>query len=192
LITGEVKVRVVLKDRLVCGINDQRSEYCRERKTRNQQRNKESQTDNNNENQQISGHETSVLAREISCHVNPASPRMPDRAPAPAVEPITSATMLILAIIVAGMAVGWIAQFLLGRNSREIDWRIAFLAGIGGSFVGGLLASLIAGDGLALRPSGMIGSIVGAVVITLTWQQVNKKRLEAALAAANKKPWDKA
>jgi hypothetical protein len=38
----------------------------------------------------------------------------------------------------------------------------------------------------------MIGSIVGAVVITLTWQQVNKKRLEAALAAADKKPWDKA
>ena len=83
--------------------------------------------------------------------------------------------MLILAIIVGGMAVGWIAQFLLGRNSREIDWRIAFLAGIGGSFVGGLLASLIAGDGLALRPSGIIGSIVGAVVITLAWQQVNKK-----------------
>jgi uncharacterized membrane protein YeaQ/YmgE (transglycosylase-associated protein family) len=101
---------------------------------------------------------------------------MPDGAPAAAIEPIGSATMLIL---------------LLGRNSREIDWRIAFLAGIGGSFVGGLLASLIAGDGLALRPSGIIGSIVGAVVITLAWQQVNKKRLEAALAAANKKPWDK-
>ena len=95
--------------------------------------------------------------------------------------------MLILAIIVAGMAVGWIAQFLLGRNSREIDWRIAFLAGIGGSFVGGLLASLIAGDGLALRPSGMIGSIVGAVVITLTWQQVNKKRLEAAACGGQQK-----
>lgn len=99
--------------------------------------------------------------------------------------------MLILAIIIGGMAVGWIAQFLLGHNSREIDWRIAFLAGIGGSFVGGLLASLIAGDGLALKPSGIIGSIVGAVVITFAWQQVNKKRLEAALAAANKKPWDK-
>ena len=113
-------------------------------------------------------------------------------APAAAIEPIGSATMLILAIIVGGMAVGWIAQFLLGRTSREIDWRVAFLAGIGGSFVGGLLASLIAGDGLALKPSGIIGSIVGAVVITFAWQQVNKKRLEAALAAANKKPWDKA
>lgn len=99
--------------------------------------------------------------------------------------------MLILAIIAGGMIVGWIAQFLMGRNSREIDWRVAFLAGIGGSFVGGLLASLIAGDGLALRPSGLIGSIVGAVVITWIWQLVNKRQLEAALAAANKKPWDK-
>jgi uncharacterized membrane protein YeaQ/YmgE (transglycosylase-associated protein family) len=99
--------------------------------------------------------------------------------------------MLILAIIVSGMVVGWIAQFLMGRNSSEIDWRIAFLAGIGGSFVGGLLASLIAGDGLALKPSGIIGSIVGAVIITGPGHQYNKKRLEAALAAADKKPWDK-
>ncbi|MGK0276104.1 MAG: putative membrane protein YeaQ/YmgE (transglycosylase-associated protein family) [Ilumatobacter sp.] len=99
--------------------------------------------------------------------------------------------MLILAIIVGGMTVGWIAQFLMGRNSSEVDWRIAFLAGIGGSFVGGLLASLIAGDGLALKPSGIIGSIVGAVIITAAWQQYNKKQLEAALAAADKKPWDK-
>jgi uncharacterized membrane protein YeaQ/YmgE (transglycosylase-associated protein family) len=99
--------------------------------------------------------------------------------------------MLILAIIAGGMIVGWIAQFLMGRNSREIDWRVAFLAGIGGSFVGGLLASLIAGDGLALRPSGLIGSIVGAVVITMIWQLVNKRQLEAKLAAADKKPWDK-
>ena len=99
--------------------------------------------------------------------------------------------MLILAIIAGGMVVGWIAQFLMGRNSSEIDWRIAFLAGIGGSFVGGLLASLLSGDGLALKPSGIIGSIFGAVVLTAAWQLYNKKRLQAALAAADKKPWDK-
>jgi uncharacterized membrane protein YeaQ/YmgE (transglycosylase-associated protein family) len=99
--------------------------------------------------------------------------------------------MLILAIIVGGMIVGYLAQFLMGRTSREIDWRIAFLAGIGGSFIGGLLASLIAGDGLALKPSGFIGSIVGAVIVPFAWQQYNKKKLEAILAAADKKPWDK-
>jgi uncharacterized membrane protein YeaQ/YmgE (transglycosylase-associated protein family) len=42
----------------------------------------------------------------------------------------------------------------------------AFVAGLVGSFVGGLLASLVAGDGLRLRPSGLIGSIVGAIIVT--------------------------
>ena len=38
-----------------------------------------------------------------------------------------------------------------------------------GSFVGGLLISLLSGDGLDLRPSGIIGSIVGAVIVTAGW-----------------------
>ena len=62
--------------------------------------------------------------------------------------------MLILAIIVAGMFVGWIAQLVLGADSRSVDWGMALIAGVAGSFVGGLLASLIAGDGLDIRPSG--------------------------------------
>jgi uncharacterized membrane protein YeaQ/YmgE (transglycosylase-associated protein family) len=99
--------------------------------------------------------------------------------------------MLILVMIVCGMIVGWFAQFLLGHKAGETDWRVAFLAGIGGSFVGGLLASLFAGDGLALKPSGLIGSIVGALIITMAWHLYNKKRLESALAAADEKPWDK-
>jgi uncharacterized membrane protein YeaQ/YmgE (transglycosylase-associated protein family) len=74
--------------------------------------------------------------------------------------------VLILAIIVFGLAAGWVAQLLLGRRGRGIDWGLALIAGLLGSFVGGLLASLIAGDGLRLRPSGLIGSIVGAVVVT--------------------------
>jgi uncharacterized membrane protein YeaQ/YmgE (transglycosylase-associated protein family) len=78
--------------------------------------------------------------------------------------------MLILAIIGAGMLVGWLAQLLLGARGRQVDWGMALIAGIAGSFVGGLLASLIAGDGLDLRPSGLIGSIVGAIIVTAAWQ----------------------
>ncbi len=78
--------------------------------------------------------------------------------------------MLILAIIVAGMLFGWLAQLILGADSRNVDWGMALLAGIAGSFVGGLLISLIAGDGLSLRPSGIIGSIVGAIVLTVVVQ----------------------
>jgi uncharacterized membrane protein YeaQ/YmgE (transglycosylase-associated protein family) len=74
--------------------------------------------------------------------------------------------VLILAIIVFGLAAGWVAQLLLGRRGRQIDWSLALVAGLAGSFVGGLLVSLLAGDGLELRASGLIGSIVGAVLVT--------------------------
>ena len=76
----------------------------------------------------------------------------------------TLTALLILAIVVLGLVAGWVAQIVLGSGGRQIDWGLALVAGLVGSFVGGLLASLIAGDGLRLRPSGLIGSIVGAVL----------------------------
>lgn len=80
--------------------------------------------------------------------------------------------MLILGLILFGMLVGAAAQLILGRSSGGIDWGTALIAGLAGSFVGGLLVSLIAGDGLDLRPSGIIGSIVGAVIVTFVWGKV--------------------
>jgi len=78
--------------------------------------------------------------------------------------------MLILGLILFGMLIGALAQLILGRKSGRIDWTMAIVAGLVGSFVGGLLASLINGDGLELRPSGIIGSIVGAVIVTAIWR----------------------
>jgi uncharacterized membrane protein YeaQ/YmgE (transglycosylase-associated protein family) len=83
--------------------------------------------------------------------------------------------MLILILIVAGMFVGWLAQLLLGANSRSVDWGMALIAGLAGSFVGGLLFSLLAGDGLDIRPSGFIGSLVGAIVVTAGWQYARRR-----------------
>jgi uncharacterized membrane protein YeaQ/YmgE (transglycosylase-associated protein family) len=74
--------------------------------------------------------------------------------------------MLILGIIVFGMGIGGVAQLILGRSGWKVNWGLAFGAGILGSFVGGLLVSLLSGDGLALRPSGIIGSLAGAVIVT--------------------------
>jgi uncharacterized membrane protein YeaQ/YmgE (transglycosylase-associated protein family) len=78
--------------------------------------------------------------------------------------------MLIIGIILFGMLVGAAAQLVLGRSARGIDWPMAFVTGLVGSFVGGLLVSLLAGDGLELRPSGIIGSLVGALLVTAAWQ----------------------
>jgi uncharacterized membrane protein YeaQ/YmgE (transglycosylase-associated protein family) len=78
--------------------------------------------------------------------------------------------VLILAILAFGFLAGWLAQIILGLGSRP-DGR-TLVAGLVGSFVGGLLASLLAGDGLSLRPSGLIGSIVGAIVVLVIWTRV--------------------
>ena len=78
--------------------------------------------------------------------------------------------MLILGIIVFGMAIGAIAQLILGQaRGRDMDWAQALVAGLAGSFLGGLLSSLLAGDGIGIHPSGIIGSLVGAIIITAVW-----------------------
>jgi uncharacterized membrane protein YeaQ/YmgE (transglycosylase-associated protein family) len=77
--------------------------------------------------------------------------------------------VLILAIIVFGMVIGAGAQLILGKRGRY-DWTMAIIAGLVGSFIGGLLISLLSGDGIALRPSGIIGSLVGALLITAGWR----------------------
>jgi uncharacterized membrane protein YeaQ/YmgE (transglycosylase-associated protein family) len=77
--------------------------------------------------------------------------------------------MLILGILLFGMIIGAGAQLLLGGRVREMNWGLAFAAGVIGSFVGGLLFSFLAGDGLELRASGIIGSLLGAVLVTGGW-----------------------
>ena len=67
--------------------------------------------------------------------------------------------MLLLGMILFGMLIGAAAQLIVGRSARGVDWGRALVAGIVGSFIGGLLISLISGDGLALRPSGILGSL---------------------------------
>ena len=84
--------------------------------------------------------------------------------------------MLILAILVFGVLAGGLAQLMLGRSMRDVNWTIAIVTGLLGSFVGGLLVSLLAGDGLELRASGLIGSFVGALLLTLAWGWYEKRR----------------
>ena len=68
------------------------------------------------------------------------------------------------------MLTGAAAQLILGKSNAGIDWLLAMTAGLTGSFIGGLASSLLAGDGIALRPSGIIGSIVGAIIVTAGWR----------------------
>jgi len=82
--------------------------------------------------------------------------------------------VLILAILVLGLAAGWVAHLLLDRG-KEANWGQLLLVGIAGSFVGGLLFSLLFGDGFDIKPSGLIGSIVGATLVLAIVRGVSKK-----------------
>ena len=79
---------------------------------------------------------------------------------------------LILTIIVVGAIAGFVARLLVpGRQDLSIVATIVL--GIVGSLVGGLLGYLLFGkdadDGL-FQPSGIIGSIIGAVIALVIWQ----------------------
>lgn len=45
--------------------------------------------------------------------------------------------MLILGLILFGMLVGAGAQLIMGKSTKGIDWTLAFVAGLVGSFIGG-------------------------------------------------------
>ena len=77
------------------------------------------------------------------------------------------------------LAVGAAAQWCsdVRRSASTGPWHSA--PDSSGSFIGGLLASLIAGDGLELKPSGLIGSFIGAVLVTLVWRWLAGRRAPA-------------
>jgi uncharacterized membrane protein YeaQ/YmgE (transglycosylase-associated protein family) len=90
--------------------------------------------------------------------------------------------LTIIGMIIIGAIAGFVARALVpGKDSMSIPATI--LLGIVGSFVGGLLASLLfgTGDGESfLRPSGLIGSIIGAIIALLVYNAVTgKKRTHA-------------
>lgn len=84
---------------------------------------------------------------------------------------------LILTIIIVGAIAGFVARLLVpGRQDLSILGTIVL--GIIGSFIGGFLGYLIfhkdADNGL-LQPSGIIGSIIGAVIALLIWVAVQNR-----------------
>jgi uncharacterized membrane protein YeaQ/YmgE (transglycosylase-associated protein family) len=98
--------------------------------------------------------------------------------------------MLVLAIILFGMIIGAGAQLIVGRSHGRIDWTRAIVAGLVGSFIGGLLISLLSGDGLDLRPSGIIGSLAGAIIVTGGWRWWENRNKPTAADRAAKRSGD--
>ena len=92
--------------------------------------------------------------------------------------------MIVLFLIVWGMVSGWAAHVILNRG--QPNWGELLAAGVAGSFLGGLVISLLMGDGLALRVSGIIGSILGSIVVLALVDRFRIKRKREQRAAAHK------
>jgi len=81
--------------------------------------------------------------------------------------------MIILAFIVIALVAGFVANWLVGRGRGYETWEL-FVAGIVGSFVGGLIFNLVAGNGFDFHWTGLLGSILGAVVVLLIYGPLRK------------------
>jgi uncharacterized membrane protein YeaQ/YmgE (transglycosylase-associated protein family) len=81
----------------------------------------------------------------------------------------------IIWFIIVGLIAGFIARAILpGRDPMGLVATI--LLGIVGSFLGGFLYNLIfSGADNLLQPSGVIGSIIGAIIALLIYRQVRAR-----------------
>lgn len=82
---------------------------------------------------------------------------------------------LIITLIIVGLIAGALARLLVpGRQNLSIMGTIVL--GIIGSFIGGFLGYLIfhkdGQDGF-FQPSGLLGSIIGAVIALLIWERMS-------------------
>ena len=80
-------------------------------------------------------------------------------------------------LLVVGLIAGFVARLVVpGRDPMGILGTI--LLGVVGSFIGGFLGYVLFGKDLdegALQASGVIGSIIGAVIALLVYRAINRR-----------------
>jgi uncharacterized membrane protein YeaQ/YmgE (transglycosylase-associated protein family) len=85
----------------------------------------------------------------------------------------------LLYLFVIGVIAGFVARLLVPGRDRLGFWGTVLL-GIIGSFVGGFLGYVLFNkdfDEGAIQASGIIGSIVGAVIALLVYRAMNRGRV---------------
>ncbi len=83
--------------------------------------------------------------------------------------------MGIIAFLIVGLIAGFIARALV-PGPDPMGWLGTMVLGIVGSFVGGVLLSLVTTGNFELSTTGIIGSIVGAIIVLLIWRAMGGRR----------------
>ena len=83
----------------------------------------------------------------------------------------------IIFLLVIGLVAGFVARALVpGPDPMSVLQTLVL--GIVGSFVGGFIGYLLFrkdGDDGAFQPSGLIGSVIGAVIALLIWRAIQRR-----------------
>ncbi len=84
----------------------------------------------------------------------------------------------LLFMLVIGIIAGFLARLLVPGRDPMGFWATVLL-GVIGSFIGGFLGYVLFGKDLdegALQPSGIIGSVIGAVIALLIYRAMTRSR----------------
>ena len=84
--------------------------------------------------------------------------------------------MSLVLFLIVGLIAGYLARALVpGDDSMSFVATLAL--GVVGSFVGGLIASLFESDRdiLDFTTTGLIGSVIGAIVVLLIYRQGRRR-----------------
>lgn len=86
---------------------------------------------------------------------------------------------LIISLLIIGLIAGALARLLV-PGKQDLSIAMTIVIGVIGSFVGGMLGYLLfhkdGQDGL-LQPSGLIGSVIGAVIVLLFWIRLSDRHV---------------
>jgi uncharacterized membrane protein YeaQ/YmgE (transglycosylase-associated protein family) len=87
--------------------------------------------------------------------------------------------MGIVTMIIVGLIAGLLARAIM-PGKDPMGWIATILLGIVGSFVGGFLGSLVFGDtssgGSDIHPTGIAGSVIGALIVLAIYHLVSRRR----------------
>jgi uncharacterized membrane protein YeaQ/YmgE (transglycosylase-associated protein family) len=84
--------------------------------------------------------------------------------------------MQLIWFVVVGFLSGLLARALMpGRQAMGLG--MTTLLGMAGSFVGGFFSSLVSRRSVSLfQPSGIVGSVIGALVVLAVAMAISRKR----------------